>query len=82
MSDEGPRRGRERPKAIGAQFGRLTVSVEQGTITALALEAQRRGVSLSELTRTALVEWMRRELPAARMPHEAQTPRSKGEDSR
>ena len=65
MSDEGPRRGRERPKAIGAQFGRLTVSVEQGTITALALEAQRRGVSLSELTRTALVEWMRRELPAA-----------------
>lgn len=65
MSDEGPRRGRERPKAIGAQFGRLTVSVEQGTITALAL-----------------VEWMRWELPAARMPHEAQTPRSKGEDSR
>ena len=72
MSDEGPRRGRERPKALGAQsqvtaapFGRLTVSVEQGTITALALEAQRRGVSLSELTRTALVEWIRRELPAA-----------------
>lgn len=72
--------GPGRPPAAGGRLGRLTVTVEQEMITALALAAQRRGVSLSELTRMALAEWMRREISVAEMPHEAQTPESKAAD--
>ncbi len=73
--------GPGRPPAAGGRLGRLTVTVEQEMITALALEAQRRGVSFSALTRIALADWMRREIPVGEMPHEAQTPESKAEDS-
>jgi len=72
--------GPGRSPAAGERLGRLTVTVEQEMITALALEAQRRGVSLSELTRIALADWLRREIPVGAMPHEAQTSESKAED--
>jgi len=72
--------GPGRPPAAGGRLGRLTVTVEQEMITALALAAQRRGVSLSALTRLALADWMRREIPVGEMPHEAQTAESKAED--
>jgi hypothetical protein len=81
MNDEQPR-PRRRRQTTGEQHGRLSVEVEQGIITALALEAQRRGVTLSQLTRIALSDWMRRELPLGAMPHEAQTPESRKADGR
>jgi hypothetical protein len=62
--------------------GRLTVDTEQEMITALALEAQRRGTTLAALTHLALAEWMRREMPVGEMPHGSQTPRSRDEDGR
>jgi hypothetical protein len=62
MSDEKPR-GRGRPAKTGAKFGRLYVNVPTEIIAALTAEAEARGVSLSELTRTALADWMRNNPP-------------------
>ncbi len=82
MNDERPRRRPGRPPATGERYARLTITVEQDMITALALGAQRRGITLAALTRMALADWMRREIPVGEMPHEAQTPESKEGDSR
>lgn len=70
-----PRRGPGRPPTTGARFRRLTVNMEQEMITALALEAQRRGISLSALTRGIFLDWMRRETPTASSPDSKETPR-------
>jgi hypothetical protein len=45
-------------------------------ITALALEAQRRGLSVSELARGIFLDWMRHEMPIGHTPLAA-TPDSK-----
>ncbi len=75
MGDEKPRRGRGRPPTTGTRLGRLYVNVQPEIIAALTTEAEARGISLSELTRIALMDWMRRELPVARMPHDASAAR-------
>ncbi len=69
MTVEKPRPGRGRPPKASAKLGRLSVNVQQETIDALTTEAAARGVTLSELARLALMDWMRRELPIGRMPH-------------
>ncbi len=71
-----PRRGPGRPPTTGAPFRRLTVNLQQEMITALALEAQRRGLSVSELARGIFLDWMRHEMPIGHTPLAA-TPDSK-----
>ncbi|MGI8688813.1 MAG: hypothetical protein ACR2M3_09570 [Thermomicrobiales bacterium] len=82
VNDERPRRRPGRRPATGARYARLAITVEQDMITALALEAQRRGMTLSALTRMVLADWMRREMPVGEMPHDVQTTESKEGDGR
>jgi hypothetical protein len=72
MSDEKPRR-KGRPPTHAEPYGRLYANVQQEAIAALAMEAHRRGISLSELTRGILMEWMQRELPPGQVPHPPST---------
>ncbi len=69
-----PRSGPGRPPTTGARFKRLTVNLEQEMITALALEAQRRGISVSELARGIFLDWMRH-TPPTETPDSKETPR-------
>jgi hypothetical protein len=72
MSDkQQQRRRRGRPPLAGEKMGRLTVNVPSVIITMLTDEAARRAVSVSELTRTVLIDWMGRQLTRGDTPSEA-----------